>query len=61
MEETIKLPSLQLLVSAVALGGLGTRVYGYYHYDRQDGRHYICTREKLHRIEIDKNTVKFDI
>jgi hypothetical protein len=42
---------------AKAVGNVGSWVYGYYHFDKEIGKHYICTLEKLLRVEVEAESV----
>jgi hypothetical protein len=56
--DVIEDPQTALLVTGKTTSEL-TFVTGYYHYDKEVDKHYICSEERLFRYEVSPETIKF--
>lgn len=56
--DVIEDPQTALLVTGKTTSGL-TDVTGYYHYDMDVYKHYICSSEHLRRYEIQPETIRW--
>lgn len=45
-------PKKELLVIAIIVGDLKTKIIGYYHYDLMIDTHYVCDYKDLKRYEV---------
>lgn len=52
-------PETKMLVTATCVGDMEAQITGYYYFDKQTNKHYICDSVYLKQHEIEPETIKF--